>query len=128
MKVIPTSYLWIGTYIGTLVSILSFFFHCKQEEQQERSFDFARSIHHCLSIALKPIKQLQCARPLMRFRRGDEICNLRIICPVATVMGDREIAKFWANETCPIARNLKRKSKKMNFPPKITTAGIFCEA
>ena len=47
-----------------------------------------RDYHHCLSKLLQPLKDLQKQRPVMLFRRGSTTCALRIIAPLAAMVGD----------------------------------------
>jgi hypothetical protein len=47
-----------------------------------------RDYHRCLSVLLEPIKMLQKEASELLFRRGAETAPFRIICPIATVLGD----------------------------------------
>ena len=44
--------------------------------------------HRCLRVLLEPLKQMQHDMPVMTFRRGRCLCPFRIICPIATIVGD----------------------------------------
>ena len=68
-----------------------------------------REYHHCLKVALEPLIALQKARPFMRFRRGKEVCNLRIICPIGTVVGDNQSQ----DRLCGKVDNKKQTSMRM---------------
>ena len=47
-----------------------------------------RDYHKCLSVLLQPIVDLQKNNSIMSFRRGADVAKFKIICPVATVLGD----------------------------------------
>ena len=44
--------------------------------------------HRCLDILLEPLKNVQKKMPKMNFRRGEFVAEYKIICPVATILGD----------------------------------------
>jgi Plavaka transposase len=44
--------------------------------------------HRCLEVLLKPLKEMQRTHPPVTFRRGEQLCTYRIICPIASIVGD----------------------------------------
>ncbi|KAG9288567.1 hypothetical protein G9A89_003270, partial [Geosiphon pyriformis] len=52
--------------------------------------DSAADYHHCLSVLLEPLKQLQKEMPVMSIRRGRFLRDYHIIAPVATIIGDNQ--------------------------------------
>ena len=44
--------------------------------------------HRCMEVLLAPLKKFQQEMPTMSFRRGEEVAACKIICPVATILGD----------------------------------------
>jgi hypothetical protein len=49
-----------------------------------------RDYHRCLQVLLEPLREMQKNHPPLRFRRGDQIKRLRMVCPLAGIVGDNK--------------------------------------
>ena len=69
-----------------------------------------RDYHRCLAVLLQPLIDLQRGMPPLRFRRGDFVARFKIICPVATILGDN----LSNNKLCGRVSNHTESSVRMS--------------
>ena len=77
--------------------------------RKTRSVNF-RDYHRCLAVLLEPLKKLQREQTALTFRRGGDTARYRIICPIATVLGDN----LSNNKLCGMLSNYTASSVRMS--------------
>jgi hypothetical protein len=76
--------------------------------QKTRSVNF-RDYDRCLAVLLEPLKKLEQEQTVLTFRRGADTACYRIICPIATVLGDN----LSNNKLCGMLSIYKASSVRM---------------